>query len=197
MTPSAAMSDPRSSAQVSPFAYPLDEFYAQAGRALPVMRPLPGEEVPEPYKRLLVHQGDMTSTLENFHGSKVKLNVLSRQQRDDFYYREVVLCSERTGEPVEFGAIKINLLQFEPAARRRILEESAPLGRIIHEHKMGHRSRPKAFLEIESDAFINSALSLAKSERLYARRNTLLNDAGQPLAEILEILPPSPRPAAS
>ena len=51
-----------------PFAYPLDEFYALAGRTLPAIEQVPGESVPEPYRQLLVHQDDMTPTLEKCYG---------------------------------------------------------------------------------------------------------------------------------
>ena len=78
-----------------PFAYPLDEFYALAKRELPPIEQVPGEAVPEPYRRLLVHQNDMTPTLEKFHADRVHLKVISRQTRGDFYFREVVLLTDR------------------------------------------------------------------------------------------------------
>ena len=175
-----------------PFAYPLDEFYALANRELPVIEQMPGESVPEPYRQLLVHQYDMTPTLEKFHGDRVHLKVISRQTRGDFYFREVVLFTERTRTPVEFGAIKINLALFPAAARRHILEEKEPLGTILGEDHIGHSSRPKAYLRLEPDAFIREALQLdAGKLALYGRRNTLFDPQQRPLAEIVEILPPA------
>ena len=47
--------------------------------------------MPEPYRSLLAHNNDMTPTLSAFHARVIHLRVLSRQQRDDFYFREVVL----------------------------------------------------------------------------------------------------------
>ena len=95
---------------VLPIAYPLDDFYTQAGLPLPSIEAVPGDEVPEPYKSLLVHQDDMTPTLAKFHGDTIHLRVLRRQQRDDFYFREVVLVTDKDEKPVEFGAIKIPLV---------------------------------------------------------------------------------------
>ena len=175
---------------VSPFLYPLDEFYAQAQRCLPTIESMPGEQVPEPYKSLLVHTNDMTSTLERFHGESVHLKVLSSQQRDDFYFREVVLVLDQAGSPVEFGAIKINLVLFPSHARRQILQERHPLGHILEEHKIPYVSRSKAFLKVESDSFIEGALGLAAPSSVFARRNALLDSAQRSLAEVLEILPP-------
>lgn len=176
---------------VLPIAYPLDDFYAQAGRALPPIEAVAGENVPEPYKSLLVHQDDMTPTLEKFHGERIHLAVLSRQQRGDFYFREVVLLLDKSDKPVEFGAIKINLALFPPAARKEILEERRPLGTLLSFYALTHSSRPKAYLRVFSDDFINTALKLAKSQWLYGRRNTLWDPQQRPLAEIVEILPPA------
>jgi chorismate-pyruvate lyase len=176
---------------VLPIAYPLDDFYAQAGRALPPIEAVAGDDVPEPYKSLLVHQDDMTPTLEKFHGERIHLAVLSRQQRDDFYFREVVLLLDKSDKPVEFGAIKINLALFPSAARKEILEERRPLGTLLGDYTIVHTSRPKAYLRIQSDDFINAAFRLDKSQWLYGRRNTLWDPQQRPLAEIVEILPPA------
>ena len=179
------------SLSVLPIAYPLDDFYAQAGRALPPIEAMSGDDVPEPYKSLLVHQDDMTPTLEKFHGDRIHLEVLSRQQRDDFYFREVVLLLDKSDKPVEFGAIKINLALFPSAARQEILEERRPLGTLLADYAIAHTSRPKAFLRVLSDDFINTSLRLDKSQWLFGRRNTLWDPQQRPLAEIVEILPPA------
>ncbi|HEY0548321.1 MAG TPA: hypothetical protein VGF13_01895, partial [Verrucomicrobiae bacterium] len=92
---------------------------------------------------------------------------------------------------VEFGAIKINLALFPAAARRLILEEKEPLGTILHEFKIVHASRPKAYLRIEADSFIKGALQLRGKQELFGRRNTLYDPHHFPLAEIVEILPPT------
>ncbi|MBL6765016.1 MAG: hypothetical protein ISQ14_08670 [Verrucomicrobiae bacterium] len=179
--------------QVLPYAYPLDDFYAQQGLTLPVIDSVAGEDVPQPYRSLLVHDDDMTPTLEHFHGGQIHVTVLRRQQRGDFYYREVVLSRDTDNAPVEFGAIKIMLNLFPAAARQAVLSERTPLGRILAEHRIRHTSKPKAFLRVESDNFINSALQLSGEHVLYGRRNTLWNPEMKPLAEIVEILPPEPR----
>jgi len=178
-------------AAVLPFAYPLDEFYALAKRPLPEIEQIGSDDLPEPYRKLLAHQHDMTPTLEKFHDERIYLNVISRQTRGDFYFREVILLTQRTRTPVEFGAIKINLGLFPAGARRLILEEQEPLGTILGEFKISHTSRPKAFLRIEADAFIKGALQLRGKQELFGRRNTLYDPHHFPLAEIVEILPPT------
>src|SRR3954470_4498490 len=88
----------------NPILYPLDELYARAGRTLPVIERIPGGQIPEPYRSLLVHESDMTPTLENHHGGGIHLKILHREQRDDFYFREVALLLRGSEKPVEFGA---------------------------------------------------------------------------------------------
>ena len=181
----------------SNITHPLDEFYARSGFPLPPCEQIDGEEVPEPYKSLLVHQRDMTSTLENFHGGNVHLRVIGRERRGQDYFREVVLQLEGSEQPVEFGAIKIHLSLFAAKPREKILREQWPLGRIIRDYAIPHSNLPGAFLRIASDAVINNVLGLTGAQVLFGRRNTLLNAAGQPLAEIVEILPPLKKRGAS
>ena len=171
--------------------HPLDEFYALAGQPLPPFNRVDGEMVPEPYKTLLVHQNDMTPTLETFHRDAIHLQVLGRRRKGDEYFREVILRLDGTEQPVEFGAIKINLALFPAAAREQILKEHLPLGHILAECKIPHTSRPSGFLRFASDKLINEVLNLAGAQVLYGRRNTLFDPQLRPLAEIVEILPPA------
>ena len=174
---------------VLPIAHPLDEFYAQMGMTLPPIEQVGGNDVPEPYKTLLVHNHDMTPTLEQFYNENLHLRIFRREYRNDLYFREVALVLDSKDQPVEFGAIKINLTLYSPTARRQILEEHEPLGHILETCAVLHTSRPKAFLRIQSDDFINQALKLSGPHLLYGRRNTLFDSQQRPLADILEILP--------
>jgi chorismate-pyruvate lyase len=176
---------------VLPWAYPLDDFYSQAGLALPAIEQIKGDAMPEPYRSLLVHMNDMTPTLEEFYQDQIHIKALSRNQRNGFYFREVVLELDATGQSVEFGAIKIMLDLFPAAARQLILAEREPLGHILASCKVVHSSRPKAYLKIQSDDLINRALKLEGEPTLYGRRNTLFDPQNRPLAEIVEILPPA------
>jgi chorismate-pyruvate lyase len=185
--PAPALNEGGSPASV---AYPLDEFYARRGLSLPPLEVVEPASIPEPYRSLLVHERDMTSTLENFHQAGLHLRLVSRQQREDEYFREVVLVLDETEAPVEFGAIRITLARFPAAARAAILEERFPLGHILKEFSINYLSRPKSFVRLASDKFISRLLNLPGVHFLYGRRNSLLNSAGQSLAEIVEILPP-------
>ncbi len=190
MSSASSHTTPRAAPKKIALAHPLDDFYAQMGLPLPPLQQVDGEAVPQPYKRLLVHHNDMTPTLEKFHGRDIHLRLLGRRRRGNGYFREVVLLLDGSDQPVEFGAIKIFLDRFAPEARRQILQEQRPLGHIMQECAIQHSSRPKAFLRLASDHFINQALRLTGANVLYGRRNTLFDPQDRPLAEIVEILPP-------
>jgi chorismate-pyruvate lyase len=176
-----------------PFVYPLDDFYARAGLPLPNIERIQADEMPEPYRSLLVHERDMTPTLEKFHGSDIHLKILKREQRDDFYFREVALLLDGSEIPVEFGANKASLALFPPRARQLILDERVPLGRILKECDISHATFAKAFFRVAPDELISSVLHLNGPTWLYGRKATIVDGQKRPLSEIVEILPPSPK----
>jgi len=185
---------PLPAATALPFVHPLDDFYARAGLRLPKIERIGGDEIPEPYRALLVHENDMTPTLEKYHGAEIHLRILGHDQREDFYFREVVLQLNESDRPVEFGAIKINLALFPPRARQLILAERLPLGTILRTCETAHSTLAKAFFRIDADVLISSVLSLAKPVVLYGRRANILDPEKRPLSEIVEILPPDSSP---
>lgn len=191
MSQSVPPSLPSMTAAPTRLAYPLDEFYLREGLTLPKIEILPGEAVPEPFHALLVHDNDMTPTLEAHHRSDIHIEVWGRQRRGDLYFREVVLRLDRDQRPVEFGANRINLALFPPAVRRLILDEYLPLGHILKMCAVPHSGHPLGYLRIESDWLMNRALQLSGRHSLYGRRNTIRNPAGEALSEIVEILPPA------
>ena len=173
-----------------PYVYPLDEFYARSGLSLPKIERRTAEEVPEPYRGMLVHQNDMTPTLEKFHGGRIHLQILNRETRGESYFREVVLRLDGSEKAVEFGANRISLLLFPPKARQLILEERFPLGRILEECEIEHSTRAKAFFSVLADELISGVLKLAPGTILYGRKATIVDPQQRPLSEIVEILPP-------
>lgn len=170
---------------------PLAEAHQRAGRPLPPAVGILSHEIPEPHRGLLVHDRDMTRTLENFHGRRVHLEVLNRRRDPDgTYWREVVLRLDGNNEPVEFGAILIHLDRFPEPWRSQILSEHLPLGAILNSSGLQYSSKPSAYLRFASEGIVQEVFGLNGPTALYGRRNTLRNAQGEALAEIIEILPP-------
>ena len=171
--------------------FPLDEFYAEAGRTLLSFQSVAGSDVPEPYRGLLVHDRDMTPTLQAFYHDSIHIEVIRSGRDGDRYHREVLLRLNQNDKVIEFGAIRINLGVLPEPARQLILQESLPLGGILTSCGVAHTSRPKAYLRVETDAFINGLFRLNGREVLYGRRNALTDLQQRVIAEIVEILPPA------
>ena len=192
------MSQAQTVGRLTPFApreryadtYPLDDFCAARRLPVPAISRLQPDEVPEPYRSLLVHDRDMTSRLEAYHKRKTHIRVVARHTRGHEYFREVAMELDGSLKAVEFGATKIYLDLFPHEAREEILRELRPLGRILHVFDIAFLSRPSVYLRVAADSFIGGALRLQGKHRLFGRRNTLLDGWERPLAEIVEILAP-------
>jgi chorismate-pyruvate lyase len=170
--------------------YPLTLFCRNGGHALPSFEVIEGEDMPMPYRGLLVHHGDMTSRLEEFHGGPLVLEVLHHEHTSEAYRREVVLHVEATGLPVEYGAIEIELGAFEGELRRLILEEHLPLGGLLNRFGVRYRSEPSAFIRLGADAVMQRVFSMPDAHEFYGRCNLLLGKGGAVLARIVEVLRP-------
>ena len=81
---------------------PFHGFYADAKTSPPATTAIAGATMPEPYRSLLVNDGDMTPTLEKFHRCKLHLKLLGRVHVGDEYRRQVLLLDPQD-RPTEFG----------------------------------------------------------------------------------------------
>lgn len=155
---------------------------------------IPGDTLPEPYRSLLVHRQDMTSTLERFHGETLRLRVLEKRLEGSMLHRRVVLAGIDSGKPVEFGAIRIHLENLDSQACREVLDGTRPLGAILAKYQVPYLSRPSVFLRLPCQVSICQALDAELGAILYGRHNTLTRESGATLAEVVEILPPADLP---
>jgi len=170
--------------------YPLSRFRRDGGRMIPGYELVNETAMPEPYRSLLVHNGDMTSRLEAFHGGSIILEVLHLDRSETTYRREVVLHVEKSGLPVEYGAIEINLNAFEPELREKILEGKLPLGGLLNRYKVNYRSRPRGFFRLGTDSQMSTLFNCPETQEFYGRSNELLGDKDCLLARIVEVLRP-------
>jgi chorismate-pyruvate lyase len=122
----------------------------------------------------------------------MRLTVLTREQQDYSYLREVVLKTAKDSHPVEYGVIRICLDHLPAPASLRVLEEQKPLGNILQTDSIAHLSWPQAFFRIQSDSHLGHVLYLSQPCTLYGRRNVLLDGSRRLLAEVIEILAPAP-----
>ena len=145
------------------------------------------DEVEQPYRELLCHRRDMTSSLARFHQGEVSLEIFTQQEEAGFYRREVLL---RVGaKPVEYGMIRIFLSEFSDEVKDEILKGQRPLGTILNESGLSYSSRPGGFLRIPGSSFEPNFFPSSGGGFLFGRYNELLGPDAQVLARIIEILP--------
>ena len=168
--------------------YPLDIAYQQAGVGLPQVREVSAEDIPLPYRSLLVHERDMTLTLEQHFGGRVVLRTLSTSSTGPWYMRRVLLVQEYSGRPVEMGAIRMNLGVFADEVRAEILRNEVPLGRVLRNGGVDFRSRPRAFLAVTPNSEMMGVFWMREPRTLYGRRTEVVLH-GAKVGDIVEVLP--------
>lgn len=181
----------RALAEALSWLLPYHYFYEKDGLPLPDFRFLRGDEVPYPYRSLLVHTNDMTPTLAAFHHSRLYLEVHQHESNDAFVMRLVTLHAASSDAPVEYGAIAIQLGSLPPEVAAEVVAGRKPLGALLGEHGVEHRGSPVAYFSVPADERIARALNQKPGEILYGRCNQLLDGDGMVFADIVEILPRS------
>lgn len=177
--------------EIEEMFYPLSEYYRDYNIPMPRFESVKPEDMPEPYRHLLVHDADMTGRLTAFHDETLALKVIEKSSLRGVLVRRVVLYGIETHKEVEFGEIIIHLNRFQADVRELIEEGKIPLGGILVTHKVEFLSSPSYYLKVEADEMIAECLATTSGRYLYGRKNKLTNYEGEVLAEIVEILPPA------
>ena len=149
------------------------------------------DTITEPYRSLLVHEGDMTSRLEAYHESSLRVRRLRSSNDGKSYFREVVLETESTAKATEYGAIEISLGSLPEEIHPLVVEAKLPLGSILNNSRIPYSCFPRAYLKIVPDGPIVDALGTVEADVLYGRSNEIRSFNDQVIARIVEILPPS------
>ena len=168
--------------------YPLDLVYERAGIEVPHVEVVQPEDIPLPYSTLLVHDSDMTLTLERHFGGRVMLRPLSTFTLRGSYFRRVLLVQEYAGQPVEMGAIRMELDAFGDRIRQQIVRNEIPLGRILRDGRFKYTSRVKAFLQVTPNPEMMGVFWMREPRTLYGRRTEIIRH-GTKIGDIVEVLP--------
>jgi len=145
--------------------------------------------VPEPYRRMLVHDHHMTVTMEEYHGCPVDVHVLARKQDGDTYSRKILLTKHGTDDVVQFGLVRFNFQYVTPAVREEIVSESIPLGRVLINHNVLRHIDLGAILQITAGPALAKYLQMNVGEVTYGRLATIFCDR-RPAVDLLEVSAP-------
>jgi hypothetical protein len=168
--------------------HPLDIAYTRAGLEPPAATPIAPDAIPQPYRSLLVHQSDMTLTLEAHFGGRVVLRPLATFTIGPWYYRRVLLAQEYSGRPVEMGAIRMKLAALPRKVQVEIRRNRVPLGRLLRDAGVDFTSMPREFFEVVPNPEMMGVFWMREPKMLYGRRTEVLLD-GRAIGDIVEVLP--------
>ncbi|MBI5757577.1 MAG: hypothetical protein HZA46_03545, partial [Planctomycetales bacterium] len=153
---------------------------------------VPGSLVPEPYRRLLVHDEHMTVTMEEFYASAVDVRVLAQHLEGDTYAREIVLLKAGTDTVVQFGIVRFHLEYVTEPVRKEILEGHTPLGRVLIKHNVLRHIDLGAVLRIWPGPGLQARFHCDGNVVTYGRLATIFCNE-QPAVDLLE----SPAPVVN
>ena len=145
--------------------------------------------VPEPYKRLLVHEEHMTVTMEGHHRTHVDVKILARVQEGHIYSRKSILLKSGTDEVVQLGIVRFDLDYVTDAVRKEILAGEIPLGRILINHNVLRHIDLGAVLRITAGAELARVFRIEPGTATYGRLATIFCNR-QPAVDLLEISVP-------
>jgi hypothetical protein len=152
---------------------------------LPSHRLIPAEEVPEPAHQLLVHDCHMTVAMESYHRCKIGVRVLQRQQKDDWYARQILLLPVGSSKVVQGGIVRIHLHMLDPEVQSAILREDTPLGHVLINHEVMRHIEVTEYVRFDS---LEGWPGFAATAPAYGRLGILYCDH-QPAIELFEVVP--------
>lgn len=145
--------------------------------------------VPEPFKRLLVHEHHMTVTMEAFHRSSVVVKVLDRQLDGEIYSRKIVLETSDAARAVQFGIVRFDLSVVLPDVRKEILSEQTPLGRILINYNVLRHIDLGAVLQLTAGRGLAEIFGCQPGQVTYGRLATIFCNR-RPAVDLLEVPAP-------
>lgn len=175
--------------------------------------PVERDDLPPAYARLLAHRDHMTTVLESHYGEPVQLEVVVAQQEANAngaasrYSRLIRLTLPSSNRVVEVGVARTNLDLVPAEVRDEILSRKAPLGDILIRHEVLRRVEPKWFLRFRAPSVLHTFFnplgghdpageigaagpSDGSPAETYGRIG-VINCAGRPAIEVLEVMPPN------
>ncbi len=145
------------------------------------------EQVPEPYRGLLVHSHHMTVTVEQFYANPVNVKVLQTRLDGSEYSRQILLTLSDTGRVVQFGIVRMDLDLLSPTVREQIVEGRTPLGRVLIQNDVLRKVEPMSYFRVRTNATMNAWFAETEAVDTYGRLGVIHTD-GKPAIEVLEIL---------
>ena len=170
-----------SDSSVHQFGSPLDRFT--------IVNP---NQIPEPFRRLLCHETNMTPTLQRFYERELKLKVIRSEWKEEKNVLTRMICLHESELHVELALIRIYLHCFEERLAAELMSGRVPFAIAVHMAGITQISSPKCFYTVASQRinnFLNEINGSNHEGLLYGRYNVISDNQGRMLSEVIEIMP--------
>ena len=144
------------------------------------------DALPADPAQLLAHNQHMTVTVEAFHNSPVRVEVLETQCDGDSYCRKILLRRTCDDQVVQFGIVRLDFQYVSYEVRREIEEQGTPLGRVLIEHNVMRKVELHSLWRIAPGPHLRDLLG-GREDPIYGR-TALIYCNGEPAVELLEIV---------
>ena len=161
-------------------------FYAER-EPLGEFHEVSASQMPAVFRSLLAHEHHMTVTVEAHHGSPVDVQVLNRMVDDEHYAREILLTRQNDGRVVQYGIMRIRLDLLPSQARKEVVLEGTPLGRVLIKHNILRSVHLFSLYKIVAGHVLRQHLTDGQPGHVYGR-TALINCNGEPAVELIEIV---------
>lgn len=152
-----------------------------------VCEPVLAEEMPEEYRRLLVHERHMTLALKDHCRSKLDLYVMDVHRDGDSYRRKIFLTPAGSSQSLELGVVRLDLGYLPAGPKHEILDQHTPLGAVLVKHNVLRRIEPRWYLKFPAGSPVLEWFGYPHDGPFFGRLGTIwCND--EPAVEVLEIV---------
>ena len=148
--------------------------------------------LPSPFDQLLAHHEHMTVTVEDFYRSPVDVLAQETRSTATHYARTSLLRTQRHGQIVQFGIVRLDLRFLEPQVREEILSQQIPLGRVLIEHNVLRQVELVSLWRVRCGVELARHFSRPEGTVTYGR-TALIHCNDEPAVELLEIVAPPAR----
>ena len=145
------------------------------------------EEMPGPYRQLLVHERHMTLALKEHCASKLDLYVMDVHREAESYRRKIFLTPAGSSQAIELGVVRLDLRYLPDAPRTEILGQKMPLGAVLMKHQVLRRIQPRWYLRFPAGSPMLKWFGYPGEGPFFGRIGTIwCND--EPAVEVMEIV---------
>ncbi len=151
------------------------------------VREVDAADMPEPYRRLLVHKRHMTLALSEHFGVAPNLYVMAERRNGSKYVRKIFLTAGNRSDSIELGVVRMDLDCLREDVADQILQRRLPLGEILTRHEVMRRIEPRSFLLFPRCSSVLGWFGHPRAGPFYGRLGTIYCNE-HPAIDVLEIV---------